>query len=660
MNRLTSLFIGAMLAGGLHAQLGAYQFPQTFNKRYNFDPKESFAILNKSPLQGFTPEQSEKYRVGTIYNVQHMFDNNDVYMGWTAAENYLREVLDTIIPLETRKKHPLHVFLTRYTEPNAFALDNGFLFVNIGLLSICNNEAQLAGILAHETQHALGDHGYNKQYDRYYALSSNDLSFTVESIRDNYKLSRKYETECDIFGVKSLSLAGYDPYAIKKSFEMFEMMSIQGMHTLTLADRAYMREYLRIYSTHPEASERVRNVDKLAAQMPKSDRHFLVDSAFFFTFKRVANEEIKKSLFEQASYDECLRACFIDYLKDEKNLKNLYWLIESLRRVLYVNPKLKDKGFLTEEYEDKEFSTLNYSILKKPAYLVSDPEQVAFLTAHPLFVQDPPPFVTYPQALLYFCKKALEAGLNEANLTLALYYFSQKEAGAKEYDEFIKKYTETAGMNTAFAKQLQEHGRPYIAPGKKLIFIDNLGNYSNIKGDRSFSYNYLLALDKMKYNPEIKAVFAGDTANSQLVLVNQLLGNRPRLLYQCQKLISHIQKLYSDDDVEIFVTNRVRKRVMMEEKSLENKYVKHLFIFAPEWYKWFSENTFSAVCLDQIFYEHTGALNSAEFHNTYLACYLDFNVGRPYFRKSVRNGGTRKQETIAMVKELDYFLNSTE
>ena len=57
-------------------------------------------------------------------------------------------------------------FILRDAIPNAFALPNGSIYVHTGLLAILENEAQLAGVLAHEETHVMNRHGYleNRSY----------------------------------------------------------------------------------------------------------------------------------------------------------------------------------------------------------------------------------------------------------------------------------------------------------------------------------------------------------------------------------------------------------------------------------------------------------------------------------------------------------------
>lgn len=660
--RIYKLFLIAFLVNlPLHSQIKQYQFTTEFNMNYYLNPKEAFEALNKAPMKGFTEEQSEKYRINTIYNVQQMFDNNEVYMGWYDIENYLYKILDTIIPPQTRKEHPFKIFLTRYPSPNAFAMDNGFIFVNIGLLTICRNEAQLAGILAHEVKHALGDHSYKKSKDKYYALSTNDGSFTYENMLNNYKLSRKYESESDEYGINALANAGYQPIAISKSFEVFEAMDRGQMHTLTKAQRYYFREFLKTWGTHPESKERVERMKKMAAKLPIHSKQYLVDSVMFQRLRKTAGEEVKKIYFESAQFSECTKACFIDYLYDSKNLKNLYMLIESVRKMIYLNPELKVKGFLTDEYEDREFSKSNQSILQIPELLFTDSIQKAELIKHKLFTE-PFAFRTYPEAFLFFSNKALEHGLNEANLSQALFHYTNKDDAPDKYKESLQQYIEKGnGLYHDFAKSLLANQKPTTLGKKDLIIIDNLANFSKITGDPSVSDNYFLAIKKKeKYNSEIRKIFASDSIKSELVILNELLGKNPYLLYQIQKLTTLLKNLYTSEESETFLKVRLNKRESMEERTLGTRYTKHPLILSPEWYKWFNDNNIKSICLDDIYYEYKGMLNLEEFHNSYTICYVDLNGQRPYFKKAIRSGGKRKETTPEMIQDLQYFLYGTE
>src|ERR1700738_3608769 len=74
---------------------------------------------------------------------------------------YLQRVGESLLPRNLDLEHVLWKFrVLRDPVPNAFALPNGSVYVNTGLISLLDNESQLAAILAHEITHVLLRHSY--------------------------------------------------------------------------------------------------------------------------------------------------------------------------------------------------------------------------------------------------------------------------------------------------------------------------------------------------------------------------------------------------------------------------------------------------------------------------------------------------------------------
>src|SRR6185369_4701480 len=134
---------------------------------------------------------------------------------------------------------------------NAFATPGGFLYVYTGLLAAADDEAQLAGVMAHETGHVVARHSARSMVAAYgleavVALATgqnpNLLSQIASGIAANGLMlahSRADETEADELGVKYMSAAGYDPHALAAFF-----------HTLQ-AKQGSMPGVLVFLSDHP-------------------------------------------------------------------------------------------------------------------------------------------------------------------------------------------------------------------------------------------------------------------------------------------------------------------------------------------------------------------------------------------------------------------------
>ncbi|MCD6066334.1 MAG: Peptidase family [Bacteroidetes bacterium] len=638
----------------------SYQFPEKFNQVYNFKPDEAFAILNKEPLKGLTKEQSDKFRINNIYNTQYEFDNNQIYLDWGQAEVYLMRLLDTIIPDTLTKKKNLNVFITRDPVNNAYTKNNGFLFINIGLLANVRSEAILAYVIGHESGHYIFDHQYKglkKFYEAYYSKN-----FVLAD--EYFAFKRKQEADADYFAMQCSGKLGFNLKETAQDYEMNDMKRrlyrySRGYANMVKAsqktEEAIDRQKSKTNSSsssHPDDVARMELANKMQL-IYKGSKKYLLDSLFFTRLRKTAREECKKIYFDNARYEECLSIAFVDYLYDSKNLKNVYYIYESLRRLMYIKPKLKTMGFLLDGIEDDELFYANKSLLYKPDYLFFDVLEYEELKNHSFFTVEKKPFNTYEQAFHYFSREALKYNMNEANFSIGLHYYGQKNNDSVA--KYLNKYIENgSGLNITFAGNLLKNKSPYIEGNKWIVIYDNSGNYTGS------SYNYYQARNKKSVNPIIRKELLQDTLNTDLVFINELIGTQPKLLAQMQKLESNLFKLYDEDDVSNFKKVKLKTKENIEELALSHPFNKHFLILAPEFYNWFAENKYSTLFLVEVVHQYQDFLGGKEEYNTYTGYYQEINGKRPYFKDAIRNAFLRKQTDQEIVSDLNKFLYVTE
>lgn len=152
------------------------------------------------------------------------------------------------------------------SEINAFALPGGFIYVNRGAIEAARDEAQIAGVLAHEEGHVVMRHGTHQASEMVLAqaplsilagllgessglasqLAQLGLSFGVNSIL--LRNSRSAESQADEVGTYILYRAGYDPYGMAQFFAILQKKS--------------PRQTVQFFSDHPNPGNRIRNVDE--------------------------------------------------------------------------------------------------------------------------------------------------------------------------------------------------------------------------------------------------------------------------------------------------------------------------------------------------------------------------------------------------------------
>lgn len=170
------------------------------------------------------------------------------------ATAYLQSVMDRLYP-EFKGKIQVHIYDS--TELNAFALPNGSIYFNIGLLARMENEAQLAAVMAHEATHFIEKHSFKQRVS-----TKNSAAFAVSGIpfanlaaaSSISGFSRDLEREADAKGYARLVKSGYDPREAHKIFQY-------------LADEveALNIEEPYFFSSHPQLIERINEFKHLSA-----------------------------------------------------------------------------------------------------------------------------------------------------------------------------------------------------------------------------------------------------------------------------------------------------------------------------------------------------------------------------------------------------------
>jgi predicted Zn-dependent protease len=149
---------------------------------------------------------------------------------------------------------------------NAFATPGGHIYIYSGLLLAAANEAELAGVLGHETGHVAGRHveramvnAYGLQALSALALGENPSAAAAiaASLTGTGLLrahSRSEEIEADEYGARYLSRLGYDPHAMITFFQKLQQSEGRSPRALGWLH------------THPVTSERIENLQDYIAR----------------------------------------------------------------------------------------------------------------------------------------------------------------------------------------------------------------------------------------------------------------------------------------------------------------------------------------------------------------------------------------------------------
>jgi predicted Zn-dependent protease len=199
-------------------------------------------------------------------------------------------------------KVPFTIKVIDSDEINAMALPGGFFYVNSGLILNADEEAELAGVMAHETAHVCAHHAVREQTRMNYAqLSTIPLimmtgySWTGYGIYEAtqfavpltfLKFSRDFEAQADFLGIQYMYRAGYDPQAFISFFEKVQALEKRKPGLVAKA-----------FSDHPQTPDRIlHSQEEIAKILPARDEYTVTTSEFDDVKARLARIENKRRL----------------------------------------------------------------------------------------------------------------------------------------------------------------------------------------------------------------------------------------------------------------------------------------------------------------------------------------------------------------------------
>ncbi|QOL26714.1 M48 family metalloprotease [Thalassotalea sp. LPB0316] len=237
------------------------------------------STIKKKDVQSLTnrPDQfviSEEEQ--SLINRSNKLHNDLVKQGLIvrnkAANDYIAHMAQKIEP-EFDAHININYFILRDSSLNAFALPNGNIYLNAGLINQLASEDELALILAHEIAHVVERHGLIKLIDRKQTVVSShvvDLMFMgtgliyFAAINDLASFSRQMEEQADELAIEYLANTDYD---LSQSINAIEKLVLEK----------HGKELGSIWSSHPDISARAQagreKISQMNWQAKAKDQH---------------------------------------------------------------------------------------------------------------------------------------------------------------------------------------------------------------------------------------------------------------------------------------------------------------------------------------------------------------------------------------------------
>jgi predicted Zn-dependent protease len=204
-------------------------------------------------------------------------------------------------------KVPFTIKVIDSDEINAMALPGGFFYVNSGLIMAADEEAELAGVMAHETAHVCAHHAAREMTRMNYAqIGSIPLVILTQGSYAGYgiyeasqlaipisflEFSREFEAEADWLGLQYMYKAGYDPQAFIQFFEKIDALEKHKPGAIA-----------KVFADHPQTPDRIaHSEEEIATIMPARPDYVVTTSEFDDIKERLARIENKRKLNDKSN-----------------------------------------------------------------------------------------------------------------------------------------------------------------------------------------------------------------------------------------------------------------------------------------------------------------------------------------------------------------------
>jgi predicted Zn-dependent protease len=353
----------------------------------------AFAQKKTAPVEATPPPVREEFKFGEVDLevleqadlLDTRFERDGLVLADEAANAYLRRVGQSLVPRDLALERVSWKFRAlRDPQPNAFALPNGSIYVTTGLMTLIDNESQLAAIIAHELTHVMRRHTYvfNRSNRKKFltinvmaavgAYAPGGIVGAVISIvtavapfmmmATIFGYSRDLEREADRKGIDMMISAEYAPE---------EMVNV-----MKLLDKDLEGENIRLfYNDHPALDERIKylsnylgsRADRVTHQMELNRER----TAYFQSMEPVMRHNVQLAINAGRARSAVYFAQrLVDFHEDSENL---FWLAESYRTLGPRAPELTEKQLTNSAMKDAAKKRVKRTLEEEERELLATP-----------------------------------------------------------------------------------------------------------------------------------------------------------------------------------------------------------------------------------------------------------------------------------------------
>lgn len=327
--------------------------------------KERKHISNKE--KRFDKKAKDEFYLNSSFELHDMLYNGTILFNDPLTQ-YVQKVADVVFKSKPNLQKNIKIFVVKSPAVNAFATNNGMIFITMGLLAQIESEAQLAFILSHEFTHFEKKHVVNS-YVETKKIKKGKKDYRSLNLEDKinakYKFNKEQEIEADIDGLEMYLKTKYSLKVLDGVFDVLEYeylpfddipfdSTLFNSDNLVLPSKLFLKKTRDITpptenddtkSTHPSIFKRRKYIsDKIAKEDNTGKVKYIISESEFINIRKMARFELSQLYLTQQHYFKCI---YNSFLLLKENPQSLY-LKKCIGKSIYSLAKYKNKDKLDE------------------------------------------------------------------------------------------------------------------------------------------------------------------------------------------------------------------------------------------------------------------------------------------------------------------------
>lgn len=402
---------------------------KSLNDDYNIVKKE---LLNYNIDNEFEIERVSNQIVRSKYELEN---SNQTLKLSSKTQLYFSKIIAELLGEKYKLINNLvQLNVLKSEDKNAFVLLDGSIYITTTLISHLPNEVAFKFIIGHELAHFINKDIGQTLYEEYNEHAKLPYYKKRQTL---VNLSKDRELRCDSLSTVLIkNITTKDVESIVSSMDL-----LKESNDLSILRSGKSKEQLEFESiqnkiqddywgSHPGTNKRQQILakTKVTASTP------IKTSSDQFNYL-VEKSKSVKHLFLAKLYHKCLLEAFLQFVSEENQKESIYYILESIRRLEFLNQNIGIKPFLLETAK----ANINFEkgIYKNLKYITTNKNLISLIKHKNILVKDT--IVTYNDAFSYFANQAHLNNISESLFSIGLHY--NDSSLLKEYANLNKEYS---------------------------------------------------------------------------------------------------------------------------------------------------------------------------------------------------------------------------